>query len=109
MRSADVCQCSGMLDLAGTSHPAEVAPHLEESRVTRGMADIFQIVVHASSAYATLRRHRTGVGTRVLAGEHVLELRHADVSEQQGRIIALHQRTAATMVWPLAAKKSRKL
>ena len=84
---------------------AEVAQHLEKGVVTRGVADVFQIVVLAAGAHAALRRHRAGVGTLVLAGEHVLELHHAGVGEQQRRVVARNQRAGlATMVWPLEAK-----
>jgi hypothetical protein len=71
---------------------AEVAQHLEEGVVARGVADVLQVVVLAAGAHAALRRHRAGVGARVLAGEHVLELHHAGVGEQQGRVVARHQR-----------------
>ena len=70
----------------------EIAEHFEKRVVARRVADVFQVVVLAAGAYATLRRHRAGVRTLVLAGEHILELHHARVGEQQGRVVMRHQR-----------------
>jgi hypothetical protein len=72
---------------------AEVAQHLEESMVARGITDVLQIVVFAAGTHAFLRRGRTGIGTLVEAEEHILELIHARVGEQQRRIFVRHQRT----------------
>jgi hypothetical protein len=72
---------------------AEVAQHFEEGVVAGGVADVFQVVVLAAGAHAALRRYGAGVGARVLAGEHVLELHHAGVGEQQRGVVAWHQRT----------------
>jgi len=71
---------------------AEVAQHLEEGMVARGVADVLQVVVLAAGAHAALRRHRAGVGAFVLPREHVLELHHAGIGEQQGGVVARHQR-----------------
>ena len=66
---------------------AEVAQHFEKGMVTGRVSDIFQIVVLATGTDATLGRNRTSVGTQVAAQKHILELHHARVGEQQGRII----------------------
>src|SRR3546814_13192825 len=65
---------------------AEVAEHLEKRVVPRRVADVLEIVVLATGAHAFLRAGSARVGTLVLPGEHVLELHHAGVGEQQRRI-----------------------
>jgi hypothetical protein len=70
----------------------EVAQHLEERVVARGVADVVEVVVLAAGADALLRRGGTGVRALVEAQEHVLELVHPGVGEQQRRIVARHHR-----------------
>ena len=70
---------------------AEVAQHLEEGVVTRGVADVLQVVVLAAGTHATLRARRPHITALVLAQKHVLELHHAGVGEQQGRVVARHE------------------
>ena len=72
----------------------EVAQHLEEGVVPRGAAHVLQIVVLAPGAHALLRAGGPGVSALGLAREDVLELVHACVGEQQGRIVAGDQRGA---------------
>ena len=70
----------------------EIAEHLEEGVVARGVADIVEIVVLAAGAHAFLRRRRAQ-GFRLLgAGEHVLERHHAGIGEHQRRVVARHER-----------------
>ena len=71
---------------------AEIAEHLEKRVVPRGVADVFKVVVLATGAHAALRGRRAVIGAFVLAKEHVFELHHARVSEEQGRVVARHQR-----------------
>ncbi|OPZ06361.1 MAG: hypothetical protein BWZ09_00430 [Alphaproteobacteria bacterium ADurb.BinA305] len=71
---------------------AEVAEHLEEGVVARGVADVLEVVVLAAGAHALLRGGGAGVGTLVEAEEHVLELVHAGVGEQQRRVLVRHER-----------------
>ena len=71
---------------------AEIAQHLEEGVVTRGVADVLEVVVLAAGADAFLRRGRPRVRPLVEAEEHVLELVHAGVGEQQRRVVARHHR-----------------
>jgi hypothetical protein len=71
---------------------AEVAQHLEEGVVARGVAHVFQVVVLAAGADALLARRRARVGPLVEAQEDVLELVHAGVGEQQRRVVARHHR-----------------
>jgi len=61
--------------------------------VTRGVADVFQIVVFAAGAHAFLRSGRTGIGALVETEEHILELVHPGVGKQQRWIFMRHQRT----------------
>ena len=69
----------------------EVAEHLEEGVVARGVAHIVEIVVLAAGAHAFLRRRRRAVGALLDAGEDVLELHHAGIGEHQGRVVARHE------------------
>jgi hypothetical protein len=59
--------------------------------VPRGIADVFEVVVLAAGAHAFLRGGGTLIRPLLDAGEHVLELDHAGVGEQQGRVVARHQ------------------
>ena len=69
----------------------EIAEHLEKGVMARGVPDIIEVVVLAAGAHAFLGGGGAGVGPAFLTGEHVLELHHAGVGEQQGRIVARHQ------------------
>src|SRR6185437_9501346 len=73
---------------------AEVAEHLEECVMPGRVADVLEVVMLAARADAALRGRRTVVGTLVAAGEHVLELDHAGVGEEQRRIVGRHERGA---------------
>ena len=70
----------------------EVAEHLEEGVVPGGVADVVEVVVLAAGAHALLRRGRAPVRPLLDAGEHVLELHHAGVGEQQRRVVVRHER-----------------
>ena len=70
----------------------EVAQHLEEGVMARGVADILEVVVLAAGAHALLRRRGAHVGPLLQAGEDVLELHHARVGEHQRRVVARHER-----------------
>ena len=72
----------------------QVAEHLEERVVTVRGADVIEIVVLAADAHALLRRSRPRVGPLFLPEEHVLELVHPGVGEQQRRIVVRHERRA---------------
>ena len=87
-------QVPGELDRALLEIVAEreVAEHLEEGVVARGVADIVEIVVLAAGAHAFLRGGGARVGALLEAGEDVLELHHAGIGEHQRRVVARHQR-----------------
>ena len=72
----------------------EVAEHLEEGVVPRGVADVVEVVVLAAGAHAFLRGDGALVRPLLDAGEDVLELHHAGVGEQERRVVVRHQRTA---------------
>ena len=55
-------------------------------------AHIFEVVVLARHAHTLLRVDGAFVGTRIGADEHILELHHARVGEQQGGIPARDKR-----------------
>ena len=82
----------------------EIAQHLEERLMARGVADILKIVVLAAGAHAFLRGHRAGVVPRLHPGEDVLELHHAGIDEQQGRIVLRHQRRRGDHRMPVGGK-----
>ena len=69
----------------------EVAQHLEEGVVAGGVADVLEVVVLAARAHALLGRAGTAVGPLLAAGEHVLELVHAGVGEQQRAVAGRQQ------------------
>ena len=71
----------------------EVAEHLEECVVARGVAHVLQIVVLAPGAHASLAGGGAHVFPPFFAEEHVLELHHACIGKQQGRVVAGHKRT----------------
>ena len=70
----------------------EVAQHLEEGVMARGIADIVEVVVLAAGAHAFLRGDRAHIRALFQAGEDVLELHHAGIGEHQRRVVARHQR-----------------
>ena len=72
-------QVPGELDRAVLEIIAEreVAEHLEEGVMARGVADIVEVVVLAAGAHAFLRGGGARVGALLEAGEDVLELHHA--------------------------------
>ena len=74
---------------------AEVAQHFEEGVVTRGVADVFQVVVLAAGTHALLAGGGAGIGALFQAQEAVLELVHARVGEQQGRVVRRNQRAGS--------------
>ena len=70
----------------------EIAEHLEEGVMARGVADIVEVVMLAAGAHAFLRGHRALIGALLEAGEDILELHHAGIGEHQGRVVARHER-----------------
>ncbi len=84
----------------------EVAEHLEEGVMARGVADIVEVVVLAAGAHAFLRGGGARIGTLLQAGEDVLELHHARIGEHQGRIVARHQRRRRQHLVPLRRRNS---
>ena len=70
----------------------EVAQHLEEGVVARGVADVVQVVVLAARAHALLGGGGTPVRPGLGTGKDVLELHHAGVGEHQRRVVARHER-----------------
>ena len=98
LRQAEVAgqQLPGVGDRAFLEVVAEgeVAEHLEEGVVARGIADVVEVVVLAAGAHALLAGGGAGVVAVLDAGEDVLELHHAGVGEHQRRVVARHQRRA---------------
>jgi hypothetical protein len=88
---------------------AEVAQHLEERVVARGVAHVLEVVVLAAGADALLAGGGAVVGPLVEAQEHVLELVHPGVGEQQRRVVAGHHGLEATTWWPFDSKNFRKV
>ena len=109
LRQAEVLgdQVPGELDGAVLEIVAEreVAEHLEEGVVARGVADIVEVVVLAAGAHAFLRGRRLRVGALLEAGEDVLELHHPGIGEHQasGRCAA-RAATTAPRSWPWVSK-----
>ena len=78
---------------------AEISEHFEERVMPRRVADIVQIVVLAPGADAFLRRRRPVVRPPLLPGEHVLELNHAAIGEQQRRVVARGTSDELGTIW----------
>ena len=70
----------------------EVTEHLKEGEMTRGVADIVEVVVLAAGAHALLRGGGALIRPLLDAGKDVLELHHAGIGEHQGRVVARHKR-----------------
>ena len=70
-----------------------IAEHLEECVVVGIAAHILKVVVLATSTNALLGVNGTRVVARSLAKEHILELVHACVREEQGGILEWDRRT----------------
>ena len=87
-------QVPGQLDrpLLEVIAEREIAEHLEKGVMPRGVADVFQVVVLAAGAHAFLRGGGALIRALLDAGEDVLELHHPGIGEQQGRVVARHQR-----------------
>ena len=79
----------------------EIAEHLEEGVVARGVADIVEVVVLAAGAHALLRGDGARKRRLRLAGEIVLELHHAGIGEHQGRVVARHERARRDALVPV--------
>jgi hypothetical protein len=60
---------------------AEITQHLEKGVMSRGVPDIFQVIMFAASTYAFLRRRGTVVGAFVEAEKDILELVHPGIGE----------------------------
>ena len=86
-------QLPGVLDgvLLEVIAKRKITEHFEKRVMARGIADVLQVVVLAAGAHAALRAGGAGIGTRFLADEHVLELHHARVDEQQRRVVARNE------------------
>ncbi len=69
----------------------EVAEHLEEGVMTGCAADVLQVVVLAAGPDALLRSGGAHVSPFFLAEEAVLELVHAGIGKEQGRIVVRYQ------------------
>ena len=80
---------------------AEVAQHFEEGVVTGGVTDVVQVIVLATGTHALLAGGGTGVATLFQTEEAVLELVHAGVGEQQGRVVVRNQRAGRDAGVPL--------
>jgi hypothetical protein len=72
----------------------EVPQHFKESVMAGGVADLVKVIVFAAGPHAALRTDGTGVTALLGTEEHILELHHAGIGEQQSRIITWNQRAA---------------
>ena len=82
----------------------EVPQHLEEGVVPRRPPHVFQVVVLAPGANALLRRDGASVRALLAPGEHILELHHPGVGEEQRGIGLRDQRGAGNVGVALAAE-----
>ncbi len=68
-----------------------VPEHLEERVVARRSTDLLEVVVLAGDPQDTLIVDRSGVRPRFGTDEHVLELDHAGIGEQEGGVAGRHE------------------
>ena len=80
---------------------AEIAQHLEQREVTRRVTDILEIVMLAARAHATLRRRRAHIRSLVEAEEHILELNHPGIGDEQRWVVRGNQRRTGDVRVPL--------
>jgi hypothetical protein len=98
----------GQPELAGQELPAvgdglslevvaegEIAQHLEEGVMPRGATDVLEVIVLAARAHALLGGGGPHVVPALLAQEYRLELDHARIGEEQGRILGGNERRGA--------------
>jgi hypothetical protein len=84
------CPRDGFLFVVVAERP--VAQHLEERMVRRVAAHIVEVIVLAGHAHALLRIGHARVRPRAVAQEHILELHHARVGEEQRVVTHRDQR-----------------
>src|SRR6266581_5123704 len=85
----------------------EIAKHLEERVVALGKADVFKVVMLAAGTHAFLRGGGARIGALFEAEEHILELVHPGIGEEQRRIAMRHERRAPQALVPLALKEAQ--
>ncbi len=69
----------------------EVTEHFEKGVVARGITNVFQVIVLATGAHATLAAGCARITAFFTTEKHILELHHAGIREQQCRVIARHK------------------
>ncbi|CDE45996.1 uncharacterized protein BN620_00478 [Sutterella sp. CAG:351] len=84
---------------------AEVAQHFKERVMTRGVADVIQVVMLAAGADALLAGRRAGVLALLDTEVAVLELVHASIREQQRRVILRYYGAGGNNRMSLALKE----
>src|SRR5260370_17788790 len=72
-----------------------------------GEADIFEVVVFATSAHAFLRRGGLVVLALFESEEDILELVHPGIGEEQGGVAMRHERGAAHAAMAFAFKEAQ--
>ena len=71
----------------------KISHHLEEGVVAGSEADIVEVIMLAAGTHAFLARGGAAVVAMLDACEGVLELHHAGIGEEQGRVVVWHQRS----------------
>ena len=82
----------------------KVPQHLKKRMVARCLADLVEVVVLAARTYAFLRGRRPLIITLLDAEEHVLELIHPCVGEQQRRVVRGQKRRRMNSFVPILLK-----
>ncbi len=83
----------GVLDGLGLKIIAEteIAEHFKKGMMPRGISDVFEVIVLASGPDTPLTGHGTTVIPAFVPKEGILELDHAGVGKQQGRVVPGNQ------------------
>ena len=83
----------------------KIPEHLEERVMAGGAPDLFEVVVLASGAHALLHRAGARVVTLLAPQEHVLELVHTGVREEQRGVVRGHERRRPHHAVPARAEE----
>jgi hypothetical protein len=104
-------QLPGVLDRVALEvvAEAEIAQHLEEGVVARGVADVLEVVVLAAGAHAALHRGGALVRTRSRPRNTSLNCTMPELVNSMVGSLPGTSGLDRTIVWPLDSKKDRNL
>ena len=69
---------------------AEITQHFKEGMVARGITYIFEVIMLTPCTHTALGSGGSLIRSFILPQEHILELHHAGIGKQQGRVVGRH-------------------